>query len=396
MGNPHWLTYSAGKRAEHTMTKLKPIDLAHYYLVNDLPGAHIHATRLYNILDSLQKGHPPTLYALSYLQKQGLVALSLFAQAKMTYEAFRDAAAVEQAERKPALEAELLARRAAEMAREAAWEAECERERRKAEEAQLRYESECRKVEEARRIRESDPKYIAARKARQLLKRYGLDGYIEKPCLPRLMAILQRANEGHRLTDDDVVWLTTDGKVYYSETLRMQFHAREAEFHSAEYKRTGDPWSAVNASSHYRKSKQAKHAHALLITIPTEQQKTSKLKSAIRTTHGGALRDMQRWDEAIALGTEAHTLTPKDFRPCTLLGAVNFELGNYDLAKAWYDKAVERGASEKTIDHDLRGIFERADKAKREEIRAVLLREDPVRYGWVDTLRKGKSTARTR
>lgn len=188
----------------------------------------------------------------------------------MTYEAFRDAAAVEQTERKPALEAELLAKRTAEMAREAAWEAECERERRKAEEAQLRYESECRKVEEA---------------------------------------------------------------------------------------------------------------HALLITIPAERQKTPKLKSAIRTTHGGALRDMQRWDEAIALGTEAHTLTQKDFRPCTLLGAVNFELGNYDLAKAWYDKAVERGASEKTIDHDLRGIFERADKAKREEIRAILLREDPVRYG---------------
>lgn len=78
------------------MTKLKPIDLAHYYLVNDLPGAHIHATRLYNILDSLQKGHPPTLYALSYLQKQGLVALSLFAQAEMTYEDFCESAAAEQ------------------------------------------------------------------------------------------------------------------------------------------------------------------------------------------------------------------------------------------------------------------------------------------------------------
>jgi hypothetical protein len=278
----------------------------------------------------------------------------------------------------------LLARRTAEIAREAAREAEREHERRKAEEAHLRYESECRKAEEARRIRESDPKYIAARKARQLLEQHGLDGYIEKPCFPRLMAILQRANEGNRFTDDDVVWLTTVGKAYYSETLRLQFHAHEAEFHSTEYKRTGDPWSAVNASSHYRKSKQAKHAHALLITIPAEQQKTSKLKSAIRTTHGGALRDMQRWDEAIALGTEAHTLTPKDFRPCTLLRAVNFEQGNYNLAKTWYEKTVQRGASENTIDRDLRGIFERADKARREEIRAVLLSEDPVRYGWID------------
>jgi hypothetical protein len=219
MGNPHWLTSSADKRAEHTMTKLKPTDLAHYYLVNDLPGTHIPATRLYNILDSLQKGYPPTLYALSYLQKQGLVAFSLFAHAKITYEAFRDAAAVEQAERKPALEAELLARRTAEMAREAAW---------------------------------------------------------------------------------------------------------EAEFHSTGYKRTGAPWSAVNASSEYRKSKQAEQAHALLITIPDEHQKTLKLKSAIRTTHGGALRDMQLWGEAISLGTDAHTLAQRSFHSCTLLGSHQF------------------------------------------------------------------------
>jgi hypothetical protein len=80
------------------------------------------------------------------------------------------------------------------------------------------------------------------------------------------------------------------------------------------------------------------------------------------------MRDLKRFNEALNFGDQAHALTPKDFRPCTLLGAVNFEMGNYDLGRDWYVKATERGASERTIDYDLRGIFLRADKAKREEI----------------------------
>jgi hypothetical protein len=66
-----------------------------------------------------------------------------------------------------------------------------------------------------------------------------------------------------------------------------------------------------------------------------------------------------------------------------LIGAVNIEIGNYDLGQAWYKKAVERGASEKSVDDDLRSIFMRADKSKQDELRDHLLKIDPVRYSWV-------------
>jgi hypothetical protein len=95
------------------------------------------------------------------------------------------------------------------------------------------------------------------------------------------------------------------------------------------------------------------------------------------------MRDLNRFDEALKFGSQAHALTPKAFRPCTLLGAVNIEAGDYSTGLEWYEKAKQRGASERSIDYDLRGIFLRADKAKREEIKAFLLREDPVRYKWV-------------
>ena len=46
------------------MTKLKKMDQRHDCLVNDPPGAHVPTTRLYNILDSQQKGHSATDHTL--------------------------------------------------------------------------------------------------------------------------------------------------------------------------------------------------------------------------------------------------------------------------------------------------------------------------------------------
>jgi tetratricopeptide (TPR) repeat protein len=240
--------------------------------------------------------------------------------------------------------------------------------------------------EAARLARESDPKYIAKMKNRALRDRYGIDIFIEQAHFPRLMNILRRVNDGNRLSDDDVLWLTAEGQDYYSDLLQAAFHEREGEFYASEYRRTSDPWNAVNASGHFRKCEQARKAHDLLTSIPSERQKPPKLRSAIATTHGGVMRDLKRLDDALSLGNQAHALTPKDFRPCTLIGAVNFELGHYDIARDWYAKAIERGASERSIDYELHGIFLRADPARREEIKAFLLREDPVRYRWINNL----------
>ncbi|HJV24243.1 MAG TPA: hypothetical protein VJ673_01100 [Aromatoleum sp.] len=354
------------------MTVQHSIDLARRYFVDDLPGAAIPASRLRNILDSLQKGRALTPLALGYLAQQGLIALHRFAKGDTTYDEFCAAAGPEQERRQQAAEIErqaqhatVLVRAAEQKAREAEWFA---------------------RQEAARHARESDPKYLAKLKNQALRESYGIDQYIEKDCFPRLMDILCRIDEGNRLSDDDVLWLTTDGKDYYSDRLQTAFHEREADFYAGEYKRTHDPWNAVNASGHYRKCAQAQRAHDLLISIPAERQKLPKLKSAISTTHGGVMRDLKRWEEALRLGDHAHSLTPNDFRPCTLLGAVNFELGNYDLGRNWYAKAIERGASARSIDYDLRGILLRADQGRREEIKAFLLREDLIRYQWVKRL----------
>jgi Flp pilus assembly protein TadD len=102
------------------------------------------------------------------------------------------------------------------------------------------------------------------------------------------------------------------------------------------------------------------------------------------TTRGGAMRDLGQLDEARKLGEQGHQYMPRDFRPCTLLGAVHMELGNFGDARDWYAKAEDLGASERSIDSDLRSIFWRVENTKREAMRAFLMSEDPDRYRWVN------------
>ena len=366
------------------MNELKPDDPAFYYCVDDLPGARIPATRLRNIFERLQQGKPISTTALSYLKTHGLEALHLHITGCSTVDEFQKAARTEQAKRRQAAEVLRLLREAEEQARETVLQ------------THMKLASE--QADAARRAREQDPKYIAKIKNQKLRGRYDLDVFIEKDCFAQLMDILRRVDTGKRLTDADVLWLSTEAQDYYSDALRSAFHALEAAFYAREFKKNQDHWMAVNASSHYRKCDQASTADALLSMIKIDQLKSSKIKSALCTTHGGVKRDLQRWNDAIALGEQAHGFMDMDFRPCTLLGAVHMEIGSYDLGQEWYAKGIERGASERSVDDDLRSIFLRADKAKQDEMMTYLLRIDPERYIWAnkssDYAKKGESIAR--
>lgn len=197
------------------------------------------------------------------------------------------------------------------------------------------------------------------------------------------MSILKRVDADQRLGGEDYVWLSSVGEAYFSDQLRAAYHLLEANFFLGEFKITRDPWMAVNASGHYRKCNRASDASSLLSSIDIEAQKTAKLKAALCTTQGGVMRDLKRWDEALRFGEKAHSIRPNDFRPCTLLGAIHMETGNYTLSQEWYAKAVERGATVDSVDQELRNIFFRADKAKQAEMREFLLSEDSARYSWV-------------
>ena len=340
--------------------------IAKHYFVDDLPGSKIPGARLQNILDWLQLGRQVTRYQIEFLQKQGLEAMCQLATNKLTHDSFQELAIAEQAIRIEAVIAAKLAFEVKEFAQEVAAR---------------------KQADEARLIRERDPQYIAKIQNQELRTRFRIDAFVKPHVLDRLMSILKGIDSGQRLGENDYVWLSSVAEEYFSRALRIAYHKLEANFFVSEYGKTSDPWAAVNASKHYRKCDCAVEASSILSTIDVERQKSPKLKSALCTTYGGVMRDLGQRHEAVRLGLKAHEFSPRDYHPCTLLGAIYMEIGDYAVGQEWYVKAIDRGATVDSVDQDLRKIFFRADHARQMEMREFLLHEDPVRFSWAGTNR---------
>lgn len=331
------------------------------YRVEDVVDACIIGSPLFKILERVESGNPISGVEQEFLISKGLLALAGYGVKNLSFTDFRKLSLNEQVERHASS-------------------------REKARLIRVRIEEERERTEAAQRAFDNDPINIAKAKELKLREKYGLSRVNDQADFPELMEILRKVDMGSRLSEDEVVWLCKYGdrnyECYFTRELKEGYHRNEADFHAAEFKKNKDPWSAVNASKHYRKCGKAITAESILVTIEVSRYKNPKLQSALCTTHGAVKRDLNKFDEALAFGARAHLLTPRDFRPCTLLGAVNMEIGMHDLGRAWYDKAVERGFTEEAVDKDLRSIFKHLEKTKQGELREFLLGLDPVRYSW--------------
>lgn len=314
-----------------------PLALAKRYWVTDVPGAQMHGTPLTKLLESIANGQPLTDSGKSFLIAKGLHSLLEFASGTISENQFNQRAQTEREIRS---------------VDEAA--------KRKAEQTGMVAKQQRMDAEEIRRENER-------RKTQALRRKYGVGSFVEEHHFKRLMNILRKLDAGSRLPEVDTVWLKSEGRHYQTDEVLHAHHRLEADFCLAEYQRTNDPWQAVNASGHLRKCDASQEASTLLAAIPDGRLKQTKLKSAVLTTHGGARRDLGRYNEALKMGEQAHALLPDNFRPCTLLGAVHMEMGEVSLAHEWYRKAEERGATSDSIESELRSLLARMSAEKRTE-----------------------------
>lgn len=337
--------------------------LAEKYLVDDLPGAVLVGARLNGILQRIEAGEMLSSIAQAFLSSSGLASLLALAAGQIDQLAFQKSAARERSDRIQVAKAEA--------DREAARQAE------KAEAVKAAIEA--RAAE-----RENDPVLRKRREARELRDRFGI-GFIEPVHYPRAMRLLAQVACGKRLSPEEVAWLSTEAADCWTETLRRTWHRLEAEALTKAWEDGGDPWDAVNASAHWRKADESRRALEVTEAALSKVGRKLKPRSALLTTRGGALRDVGSLDDAWTLGQEAHGLTPRDFRPCTLLGALSMELGDLAAGHEWYTKAEALGAGRRAIDQDLRALLIRSENEARNRIRDYLLERDPVRFAWLRT-----------
>lgn len=345
------------------------LTLAKRFWVDDLPGASVSGSRLSNLLEAFSQGKPLSALGLRFLTDNGLKSLAQFVTGEISESQFLLLAPIDQSSRVAA---------AAEHQKALEQQRQVEREA-----AEARHAAMMARLHDQRLQREGDPKFIARQKNRELREKYGVDGYVDELDFRQLMVILHKLDSVKRLSEEEAVWLKSEGRGYATEEILSVHNRVEADYYLGEFRRTGDVWQLVNASGHLRKCDASCEAHQLLEKIQDGVLKQAKLKSAVRTTHGGVLRDLGRYNEALQLADEAHRFLPNSFRPCTLLGALNLEMGNIALGHEWYSKAEERGAKPGSIESDIRSLLGRMPPEKRDSVISQLLSIDPVQYAWL-------------
>ncbi len=343
--------------------------LAKRFWVDDMPGSLVSGSRLSNLLDNFAQGKPLSALGLRFLAENGLKSLAQFVAGDISESQFLLLAPIEQSSRVAA---------AAEHQNALKQQRQVEQEA-----AEARHAAMMARLHAERLQRESDPKFIARQKNRELRENYGVDGFVDEVDFKQVMTILRKLDSARRLSEEEAVWLKSEGRGYASEEILRVHNRLEADYYLGEFRKTGDVWQLVNASGHLRKCDASREAHDLLVKIQDGALKQTKLKSAVRTTHGGVLRDLGRHNEALQLADEAHRLFPNSFRPCTLLGALNLEMGNIALGHEWYTKAEERGAKPGSIESEIRSLLGRMPPEKRESVMGQLLSIDPVQYAWL-------------
>ena len=158
-----------------------------------------------------------------------------------------------------------------------------------------------------------------------LKSKYDVSDYKDKSPSSPLYPILQKLEKGQRLEPTDVAWLQankTEWRQLFSGKISLTYHKIEATFYEQEYERTGNQWNLPNASSHWRKADKPKLALKLTQNLNFDKIKENKLKSALLTTRGGALRD-------IDAGSTLDMSNCQPFRSDKLLFVHNGAIANF-------------------------------------------------------------------
>jgi hypothetical protein len=355
-----------------------------FYCVDHIESSMIPHSMLHKIIQKLKtkQNDSLTLLEKAYLVRQNLNALHSLVEGKISFNQYKKEVVNDRIKHQEHLEAERLR---LEKLRELELIQLKKQQGKLAQERKVREQAE----RERRKKLESDPKYIERQKEKNLIKKYDIYLYdIVDKHRSKLINILKLLDNNQRLSEQDAIWLNSEGRQFFTDELKIKFHRVEADFYINEYKTTKLHWHAINASSQLRKAKASKEAENFLENTEISLNKNKKLLSAYFTTLGGVKRDIRKVDTAIECGVKAHENNSQDYRPCTLLGAIYMENHEYTLGHDWYSKARDRGAPEKSINADLRSILLKLDKSKRVEMIASLLKKDPYLYSWLKDIKK--------
>ena len=286
-----------------------------------LKSARTPGTRLYNILDKYNRTARVSAPDLSYLEQNGFKSLAALLSGQISLAKYTELEVEMRENQNRYIETITL-----------------EQENRKR-------EVEAHQVQKAKAIEEYRIK-AKVRKETHLEYRYKLFD-IHSQHKARIQTILKNLDGGRRIQATDVEFLQKNK--YITDEIWVRYHFCEGLFFEREYEHTKSPWSAINGCGHFRKARLINRAFDLINKIKPKNNWQPKLTSAYLVVRGALYRSKGSLSKALIDALDAHTLQPMNHQPCTLLGAIYIEQGDYDLGESWFAKAIVRGASEYEI-----------------------------------------------
>jgi hypothetical protein len=140
--------------------------LAKRFWVDDIPGSSVPGSRLSNLLTTIAQGKPLSALGVRFLIENELKSLTQFISGDIQENQFRQLAPIEQSAR---IAATAVLQRDIEQQRKVEQEA-----------ADARHAAMMDRLRIERLQRESDPRYIARQKNRELRERFGVDGFVDE------------------------------------------------------------------------------------------------------------------------------------------------------------------------------------------------------------------------
>lgn len=221
----------------------------------------------------------------------------------------------------------------------------------------------------------------------------------------RLSNILERMHHGLPLStlslkyllDHDLIDLHSlaTGEVAFEEYAAAAIRAKQSRQHAAELERETKEAERLARETAWQDqyARQLEAEEAARKALESDPKHIARMKSqALRRKYGMDYIDEPLYPRMMAIIKRLDAggrLTEDDVVWLNTGANEHFTdalRDAYHLVEAKF-LASDRGASERSIDSDLRGILRRLDKGRREAMRAFLMAENPDRYSWANNVK---------
>lgn len=203
----------------------------------------------------------------------------------------------------------------------------------------------------------------------KLKTKYLVSNFSDTSPTSLLYAILIKIESEELLTGDDEKWLIR----------HRLFAVLGSYFEIKSHLPQSESWDSVTAGKYWRKAKQPQRA---IDALKGANSNNERIKSAILTVRGAALKDKKQFQEATQEAKKAIAVSPRSYHPYNLMGAICVQNGAPEEGNAYFEKAKELGASPEEMDEIIKDSIQNADAENQLKAIRYLLAKDPVKYKW--------------